>query len=166
MSPANAATERMPEGVTVRAHEAPASAPKKSDAIKVKVEPLKGSAATPRKRYWMGTLPSCPLQNVTAGGQVFQRFTGNPIFDANGEPDTVPPPGCYNMLTEEQVKLVCAGVALRVVRKVGHDGKRGIILMRDTASYRPEPGDEPLAKYVYMSSGERSETLPPPMLEE
>jgi len=164
MSPANAATERMPVGGAAKVHDAPAAQPE--TAVRVKVEPLVGSQSKPRKRYWMGTFKSCPLQNVTAGGHVFQRFSGNPVLDANGEPETEPAPGTYNMLTEEQVKTVCAGVALRVIRKVGTDGRRGIILMRDTASYRPEPGDEPLAKHVYMSAAERSETLPPPMLEE
>jgi hypothetical protein len=162
MPPANAATERMPGGGNSATLAEPAS-----PHVKVKIAPLTGSATKPRIRYWMGTFPSCPVQNVTAGGHVFQRFSGCPTLDAHGRPDHEPPAGCYNELDETQVKNVIAGVSLRVLRWIGEgDAKRGIVLMRDAPGYKVAPGDEPLAKYLYMTTGERSETLPPPMLEE
>jgi hypothetical protein len=166
MPPANAAIERMPGGGTPAKAESPS-------AVRIKVKPLTGSATKPRVRYWMGTFPSCPIQNVTAGGHVFQRFTGTPTLDAHGRPDHEPPAGCYNDLDEDQVERVKMGVELRVMRWMGvgaDDGdqktRRAIILMSDAPGFKPAPGDEPLAKYLYMTTQERRETLPPPMLEE
>lgn len=163
MSPVNTATEPKPGATATQP--GPVA---KSPAIRFKVEPLAASsdAMAPRTRYWMGTVPGCPIQNVTAGGQVFPLFSGTPVFGADGKPDRPLTLGTYNDLTASQVEAVCAGIKMRVLRWIGADKKRGVILLRDSKTYRAEPGDEPLAKWVYMTTDERRESLPPPMLEE
>jgi len=120
------------------------------------------------KRYWMGTMPGSPIQNITAGGQTFQRFRGTPVFDGpNGESDTPLVYGIETDLTEEQVQLVMAGVRIRIIRiesssnpfaagedapdmtPIRHKTKRARVYMRDSKNYEPSKTDEPLAKYVY-----------------
>jgi hypothetical protein len=136
--------------------------------VTVKVEPLgeDSDANAPRTRYWMGTTPKSPIQNITAGGQSFPRFSGTPVFDARGQPDRDLTLGTYNELTAKQVETVKHAVAARIVRRIGSgDDRRAIVMMRDAPSYRVEPGDEPLAKYVYMAACARGEELPPSMLE-
>jgi len=162
MSPAITATEPKP-GATA----SPPSPPKQHVTVKVAL-PKDSEDAGPRVRYWMGTLPECPVQNVTSGGQSFPRFSGTPSFDDAGSPDRNLEFGTYLELTAEQVERVKHSVAMRVVRTVGGDGsrKRGIICQIDSPHYRRQAEDVPLARLVYMTTASRSDVLPPPMLEE
>lgn len=121
------------------------------EPVKIDVEPLAFEVDTsPRSRYWMGTFPTCPIQNVTVGGQSFPRYSGTPVFGANGKPDRPPVAGTIGELTEAQLEHVKAAVARRVVRRASGEKGHASIYLRDVAGFAARAGDEPLASHVYL----------------
>lgn len=141
------------------------SKPARGSAVKVKTNLPKAEGRVATTRYWIGTTPECPIQNVTVGGVSFPRFRGNPVFDQpGGAPDREIVHGAMVQLTEEQVALVAAGVRIRCIRIYSPTTDENIVdnetvrrkvtsahmLMTDSASYRPAPEDVPLARFLYM----------------
>lgn len=146
---------------------APAASIQKTTAVKIKPIDLSPEVAGERTRYWIGTTPDCPLQNVYAGGICFPLFRGNPNFSDQGVPDRTLDYGNFVDLTEQQVENVKTGVKIRVLRMFGGDPdritgvedtedttprrKRGArMFVADGKRYHPARSDEPLARYVYM----------------
>ena len=136
-----------------------------SSAIKVKPGLPKVEPGAKTERYWIGTVPTSPIQNVTVGGVCFPRFRGNPVFDRPGDaPDRALEYGVFADLTDDQVDAIKKGVAARVVRPIGlpdsefddaegvarNTRKTGQMLMVDGPKYRRQPRDIPLARLLYM----------------
>ena len=163
MSPVNAPTEAT-QGAS-RKQRNKRSDGSASDVIKVKVEPLSIAPGEDAETYWCGTLPGCPMQNVTVGGQNFPLFVGTPTFGKDGQPDRDLTHGAELDLSDRQVEAVMAGVANRVLRRVGSKERpRGMIITRD-GPYRMQSGDEPLGKHMYMKRGRRGHEFPEPMVD-
>ncbi len=138
------------------------------------------AAGQKTERYWVGTMPDCPIQNVTAGGVAFPYFAGEHL-NAAGDllADKHLTKGAYVDLTEEMVTTVLEAVRLRVVRfTVGGDfgdkfedgevenakpktkGRAHMVMLdsprnREGYTYRPQRGDVPLARMVYMHNAEQ-----------
>ena len=138
-------------------------------AVTVPVSLPKAAPGARRVRYWMGTMPHSPIQNLSAGGQTFSRFRGNPVFDGpNNAPNQELRFGIHVPLTEEQVALVQAGVRIRIVRIESSSDDmdeyenvpdmtpqrkkkvRARVHMIDSKNYVPQHGDRPFAEFVYM----------------
>jgi len=167
---------------------APASSKKKTTAVKIKPIDLSPEITGKRTRYWVGTTPNCPLQNVHAGGICFPLFRGMPIFNDAGVPDRPLEYGNFADLTEYQVKNVCDGIRMRVLRIYGGDGdrllgvadtedvtprqpQRAQMFIADGKRYHAAPNDQPLARFVYMHRAEDltlvdMEDFPPETMEE
>lgn len=152
--------------------------PASPGVVKVKAGLPKIRPGEQAHRYWVGTTPECPVQNVTVGGISFARFTGIPTFDSSGVPDRKLDMGCEIDLGQDQVELIQKAVSIRVIRRVGSQedpGKRrGIIVLIDGGrhKYRPQSSDEPLARFLYMhrtdqmTAEDRGKFPPETMLEE
>lgn len=156
-------------------------------AITVKPGLPEASKDEPTRTYYMGTLPSCPVQNVTVGGICFHRFHGYADFKEDGKPDRELQMGKDERLTEKQVEQIRQSVKVRVVRWLGSDPepgedldpkeferrrqkRRAIIVPIDGKKTRMLPTDEPLARYLYMHdkskmSAEDLGRFPPPSME-
>lgn len=155
---------------------AKAVAPKSAVTIETHLPEIAEGQKT--ERYWVGSMPGCPIQNPTAGGVVFPYFTGEHI-NAAGDllDDKQLSKGTYVDLTEEMVNTVKEGVRLRVVRfdhgepgdryedgeveNAAPKGARAHIVMLDGPKnrkgyrYAPDRKDVPLARYVYMHNAEQ-----------
>lgn len=148
-------------------------APRSSSAVTVPVALPELREDQQTVKYWVGTMPGSPIQNITAGGISFPRFRGTPVFDGpNGEPNIPLVYGLYTPLSAEQVNLVMAAIRIRVVRidtyrnemadrdpnidevpeqtRIRKKVQRARIYMRDSKNYRASPNDIPLARLVYM----------------
>ena len=161
---------------------------REGSAVKVSAKPLEAAkAAGPTRRYWVGVTPDCPVQNITAGGVNFPKFSGSHL-DAAGDllPESERRHGIECELTDEQVDLVRKGVSLRVIRLGGVDrtgsefedapetmrpkGRHAQVYMVDSKKYRPAPNDVPVARFLYMhrlddmTAADRSRFPPETML--
>jgi hypothetical protein len=119
-----------------------------------------------RDLFWVGTTPDSPIQNVTCGIR-FPAFTGQLDYDGKGEPVIPNSRGALIRLSPAEVKLVLKRVPLYVVRA---RGRTSFVVSKAQKAYVPNPGDVPLAKFLYMVRleermpiGWRSST-PEPML--
>ena len=147
--------------------------PKSAVTIKTDLPSVAAGATT--ARYWIGVMPRCPLQNITAGGIAFPLFRGDHLSPSG---DLVPlskrQHGIYVDVTPEMLTTIKEAVRLRVVRPDGverdagddyEDGEesntpkrkmRAHIVMRDSGKcrkgykYTAQPGDVPMARFVYM----------------
>ena len=147
-----------------------ATAQPKKGAVKVTLDDFPPVDTLGEQReYWVGTLEECPYQNVTAGGIGFPLFTGTATFDDKAQVmEGNIRRGALAMLTEKQVDAICESVKRKAIRFVGKeieryvprlepgDGppvkikrRRGSIVSVD-GSYKRQPDDEPLAKYLFM----------------
>lgn len=111
------------------------------------------------KNYHVGTTPEGPFHNVTVVVCFPERSdTLSPKVD--GSYDRRTRDGDIVPLTDEQVEVIKTRLKKKVVRilqrpKYDEDGRcvqraTGLILNTDSPRYRPQQGDEPLAKYLYM----------------
>lgn len=153
-------------------------------AVKVKSGLPEVQAGDKRARYYVGTLPSCPVQNVTVGGISFPRFRGNPTFDDRGRPDRELDFGIFIDLAEAEVSFVQKAVSTRVLRLLGKEpepGKddpertpsrrRAAIYPIDGKNYHHREGDQPLGRFLYMHrvdamTAEQMQSFPPEAMEE
>jgi hypothetical protein len=142
-------TEKDPEAPKPGPGPEEPKAPTRSTAIKVKpaLVPEEQSDEGPRRRYWCGTLPGCPIQNVHVAGVLFPRWTGVAAFDDGGKPSGELTRGIVVELTGEQVQRVCAGVASKAIRPLA--GARGVLVTIDRKG-GSRKGDVPLARHLYM----------------
>lgn len=106
----------------------------------------------PKRRYWLGTLKDCPYQNVHVAGTLFPRYMGNVEHDKHGDPVNKPLPGMVIQLDEDQVERVKEGVVNRVIRPIGKSKRAAMLLRSGThrKPYRPQAGDQPLGRFLYM----------------
>ena len=116
------------------------------DSVKVKV-PTK--IKSDKLKYWVGTLPECPYQNVHIAGVAFPRYIDPPIpsQDEAGETLRNRMNGAEVWLDLAQVDKIKAKSVKMILRPAGN---RAFLLNSDDASYVPQPADEPIAKFVYM----------------
>ena len=143
--------------------------PQPGQAIKIKLDHKVDETQYDRRPFWLGTMKNSPVQNVTIGGVQFHAFTER-VYDEKGKWMTQrdKQTGGIAFLTEEKVELIKERAAQKIVRKLG----KRIVRVYSTASerYRYEPGDEPLAKYIYMiplkAASQRGQFEPEPMLAE
>lgn len=94
----------------------------------------------------------CVAETPSVGGVTFPRRTRVSIGESGGKTDWSTRQGDYLPLTEEQLARIREGIARRVQR-VYHkvDGRPvGKIYLLGSDVYRPEPGDEPLGKYLHL----------------
>lgn len=139
----------------------------RTSAVKVAVVAAPAEVTAAKRRYWVGTMPESPVQNITAGGVSFPLFRGIPVFDQpGGAPDRTIEHGIYIDLTDEKVERVRHAVSLRVVRVFGGGGvadgyedapdvtkpkrRTAQVLMVDGPHYVADKNDIPMAKLVYM----------------
>lgn len=113
--------------------------------VKVKIEPAKFTPELPTSRYWVGLLPEFKHRDqVDVAGVSFQKIITPPKVSSDGSsyyrPEYL---GQFTSLSDEDVKRVTDRLVMKVVRG-GH------IVNLDNAHVKPQPGDEPLAKYLYM----------------
>ncbi len=143
-----------------------------TSAVKVKTDLPKSGPGIKTRRYWVGTTPECPIQNVAAGGITFPLFRGSHLEGDNLIPLANRLHGIYIDLTDDHVKLIKVAVQLRVVRIFGESPepgedipgfdtpprrkKTGQMIMQDSTKnktgyrYSPRPNDVPLAHFLYM----------------
>lgn len=121
---------------------APAELP---SVLKVDAGAIRIPEAEPTEEYHVGTVEGSPFQNVTLGGISFPRFTGGA---AVGDPQRK---GARVRLSPSALAAIKKAVARKVCRwRNLSDGSRvGVVMNTDSLSYRPQVGDEWLAKYVY-----------------
>ena len=142
-----AGTTEVPSG------SAPAKKRGRPRSAPVKVRPAAGfkeAAGGTTTEFIVGTLDTCPMQNVTVAGVSFPRFSGVTSFDKNGMPETPVPCGGIVHLTEDQIEAVKVSVSIRVLRAHGKNPKGGNLYLVNSESYRRSPVDVPLAGYLYM----------------
>lgn len=101
--------------------------------------------AEPTMEYHVGTLPSCPNQNVTLFGVTFPAYTGGASVGSQQRP------GARVRLTARQIAGITEAVKSRVVRKwtTASGETFGAVLSKRTPGYKPQHGDEPLSRHVY-----------------
>jgi len=159
---------------------------KGGSAVKVKSGLPEITKSAKTIRYWIGTTPSSPIQNVTVGGVTFPLFRGSPVFDQDGgKPDRTLDHGIYADLTDERVELIRNGVKIRVIRiwggtdddkfetapgTVKGKGKTAQMLIVDGPHYRRQPNDHPVGEFLYMHrldamSAEDGHRFPPETME-
>ncbi len=152
------------------------SDPAKTSAVTVPVDLPEVAEGQQTHRYWVGVLPECPIQNVTAGGINFPLYSGPHLDGDNLIPVLKRKLGAHIDLSDEHVDLIAAAVQLRVVRMYGGGDrvgdeyedadaeatpkkkpkKRAVMIMRDGPKCKPGykytalQNDVPLARFVYM----------------
>lgn len=151
-------------------------------AVTISTKMPKAARGVDTKPYWVGTLPGCPLQNVTAGGITFPGHTGEATNSAGDLiPDRDRSHGIIQHLSDKHVQLIKAGILLRVMRFGAPEREdfenaegfpkpkripRAHIVMRDSKkmnapgyAYEAQQGDQPLARFVYMHRADRMSML-------
>ena len=106
------------------------------------------------RAYWCGTLPNSPRQNVVLGGVTFCKGMGP--TDEQGRLHG--PPGSIVHLTAGALQRVKDAVMDRVVHV---SGARRSVVTRAARTFRTQPGDVPLAKYLYMIDVEEAASVDP-----
>jgi hypothetical protein len=101
--------------------------------------------------FWVGTLSTSPNQNLTLGGVSFPAFTER-VHHPEGAFKTERQKymGALVTLDRDQVKDVKEAAMTEIVRTEGQIRK----LISGKTNYRPQRGDEPIAKHIYMISTE------------
>ena len=136
-------TTDAPPTVETEAPETPAR--KKRGAVKMDTGSIKIPEPEKTTEYLVGTRESCPMLNVTLAGVSFPRVSGGAVTT---DPERR---GARVHLTASQVDACKAAAAVRIVRRIGTDAKfRGEMVDVRTPGFRAKPGDEWLAKHVYM----------------
>lgn len=131
----------------------------KSGLESVKIDPAKVRSTEkkelPKKQYWIGTLQSCPYQNVSIAGMDFPRYIDPARENSAGELTRVEERGKVVWLDDEQVEAIKTKSLKKIIRK---SGLRSVLRHSDDVTYSSEYGDQPIAKFVYMVR--LSEALP------
>lgn len=118
---------------------------KKRGAVKMDTGSIQIPEPEKTTEYLVGTRESCPMLNVTLAGVSFPRVSGGSVTT---DPERR---GARVFLTDAQVEACKKAAAVRIVRKIGSDSKfRGELVDIRTPGFRAKPGDEWLAKHVYM----------------
>lgn len=125
----------------------PPEAPPLPASVKVDVDALAPVTPERRKPYWCGTMPGCPIQNVTVGGYDFPLFEGVVSFDVDGRAQGRYDTGKLHYLTDDDVERIKKGVADRVLRRVGDTAH---LVVRSGKGFLREPRDEPIGRYLFM----------------
>lgn len=123
-----------------------APAPELPSVLKITLDEMKIPEPEATEEYHVGTKASSPFQNVTLGGISFPRFTGGA---AVGDPQR---PGARVRLSASQMARIKTAVGRKICRwrNVGSSGDRvGVVINTDQIGFRPQVGDEWLAKHVY-----------------
>lgn len=140
---------------------------KGTGAIRVKPPALLEEFGQPTRRYWIGTIPGCPVQNIHVAGFEFPWFRGTPSFDSHGNPEGPLQLGAEIDLTEKQVGYIVESVRRKVLRPLR--GGRAKMLTTDGKSYRAQDGDLSAGRFLYMhdltASEGRRPLEPTPMME-
>lgn len=129
-----------------RTQTAEALAPK---PVTVQIELEAPAPESPKRRYWIGTMPDSPVQNITLGGVTFHRYVGK-FERADGSIDPRTPRGDVVWIDDTRRARIEREVKSKLLRVRG--GRR-VVVSRITPpqrEFRAMPGDEPLAYYVYM----------------
>lgn len=104
-----------------------------------------------KKRYHVGVIEGGPVWSIALGGVNFPVYTSK--INALGQ--EIPSPGAYAWLDDAGREKVIDALKTKVVRwvKRTRTGEviRADVYERTTMGFVPEPDDEPLAKYVYMT---------------
>lgn len=164
-----------------------------SSAVKVKSGLPAPRAEEKLNRYWIGTTPDCPIQNVTVGGICFPRFSGTPTFDDSAVPDRKLDMGQHANLSAAHVKFIQKHVSVRVIRILGREPepgiddsdrtpskkRRGVLYVTGGKDSKIDPsrgyvhrvGDIPLGHFLYMHRMDRMAaedltTFPPETMED
>lgn len=116
--------------------------------VKMNVDDFTIPDAAATKEYHVGTLDSCPFQNVTLAGVSFPRFSGG---SAIGDPQRR---GARARLSADNIESIKKSLGRKICRwRKGPDGSRvgGVVLSINPHSggFRLQAGDEWLAKHVY-----------------
>lgn len=101
--------------------------------------------------YWVGTLPGCPRYNYEAGGVSFPRYSDPPTGTDMDSMQTSRAwaRGGIVYLTATQVEAVRRNIKDKIVRLVGNRGQ-GFVYAASHPTFLREPGDQPLAMFLYM----------------
>lgn len=104
------------------------------------------------KTYWIGVLPSCPVDHVACGGVTFQKqtVTRNPLAQEDvGMADfpSYPRPGGYAHLSDADVNVILERIA-RLGIHVGYDENGSMIR---ASVDRLMPGMIPAACYCWIA---------------
>jgi hypothetical protein len=125
----------------------------------------------PRFAWRCGVLPDCPLEVVHVGGVAFPRYTERV---SGGGPETMrsAQAGGIAYLTEAHRQKVIAAIKVRFVRRRGARAEVILVGAPTIAPAKREQGDEPLAKFVYMTrepsldpGPQAADALPPSLAE-
>jgi hypothetical protein len=127
--------------------DAKAKAPVYGESIQVEAVQIPKLKAKNKSRYWIGTLPSCPFQNVSLAGMDFPRFVDPPRENTDGTTSRSEMKGKVVWLDEDQVNLIKKKSTQKVVRTVG---QRAFLRNVEDVTYTPEPADRAMAYHVYM----------------
>lgn len=123
------------------------------------------------RRFWIGTLPSCPKAVVHIGGQDFPDYCDPEIEIGGGQRRRAYQLGVLRDLTDAKVVAIQEGIRRRFVR--GSD-IYCLPTVADIATMKaagrpvewPQPGDDALARHIYMIETDvRGDTYPPSVYE-
>lgn len=123
------------------------------------------------RRFWIGTLPSCPKAVVHLGGQDFPDYCDPEVEIGGGQRRRAYQLGVLRDLTDAQIERIREAMKRRFVRG---DAIYCIPTASDVALLKqagrpveyPESGDDALARHVYMvETGVRGDTYPPSVYE-
>jgi hypothetical protein len=114
--------------------------------VPVKVH-VSASPESAKHRYWCGIRRECDIRSyIGVAGIVFNKITDPARVSSDGtQTFRNQYLGCIETLTDEDVAKIQRAVADKVVR-----GK--FIVNLDNAHQNQQPGDIPLARYLYMVS--------------
>lgn len=123
------------------------------------------------RRFWIGTLPTCPKAVVHIGGQDFPDYCDPEIEIGGGQKRRAYQLGVLRDLTEAKIASIREGVKRRFVR--GSD-IYCVPTASDVAAMKaagrpvefPQAGDDALARHVYMiETNVRGDNYPPSLYE-
>jgi len=130
-----------------------AAPPTLGGAVKVPEDALAPPPATEKHTYWCGTTPDSPIQNITAGGVCFPRWTGRMDMGKDGQLESEPARGALYQLDADQVELVVDRVADAFIRGEGPMAVKMSKTMpygSKVKAYVPQANDVPLGCFIYM----------------
>lgn len=107
--------------------------------------------------YHVGTLASCPCQNVELAGVSFPRYTNPPVRNEDGSvrtgarklPDRQWRKGDYIFLSDAKVEAIKEAASFKVCWW-SNDKSRGTIYDTRYPLYNRRIGTEPLARHIFM----------------
>lgn len=124
----------------------------------VKIETYVPKVTKPKKKFWIGTLPGGPFQNLNIGGCEFVGFTDkrekNPSNDLlNWSPKA----GIIVELDDDQVQSILKNCTRKIIREYGVENGSGVVVRRAHQLLADSPNyvgnseqDRPAGAYVYM----------------